>query len=65
MNYRFFYKKTIVMLEPEIFLTFSEVDLPKMGLPFVTNIAHLNLKSIFNILNAIMAKYRFLAIKTA
>ena len=30
---------------------------------FVNNIAYLNLNSIFNILNAITTKYRFLAYK--
>ena len=30
-----------------------------MGYTFVINIVYLNLNSIFNILNAIMTKYRF------
>ena len=34
-----------------------------MAYTFVINIVYLNLNSIFNILNAIMMKYRFLANK--
>ena len=34
-----------------------------MGLAFVINIVYMNLNSIFNILSAIMTKYRFLANK--
>ena len=35
-----------------------------MGYDFVSNILYLNLNSIFNILNAIVTKYRFLANKS-
>ena len=35
-----------------------------MGYDFVSNILYLNLNSIFNILNAIVTKHRFLANKS-
>ena len=73
----FFYKKIIILPEPQfsyhfpklilrfsqLFLTVYWNKLAWVVYTFVSNIAYMNLNSIFNILNAITTKYLFLAYK--